>query len=86
MLQFAGRSVLESFLMATLRLLWRVTREVFHETIAAFFFFFAVLGVLGAWRQWENPATHWVAGLDGAYAAMMAAFAAVAFRDSRRVR
>ncbi|HVB98243.1 MAG TPA: hypothetical protein VNJ12_02775 [Candidatus Dormibacteraeota bacterium] len=72
--------------MSTLRLLWRATREVFHETIAAFFFFFAVLGVLGALRQWQNPATRWVAGLDGGYAALMASFAAAAFRDSRRVR
>lgn len=72
--------------MATLRLLWRATREVFHETIAAFFFFFAVLAALGALREWQNPSGHWVAGLDVGYAAMMAAFSLAAFRDSRRVR
>jgi hypothetical protein len=72
--------------MATLRLLWRATREVFHETIAAFFFFFAVLGALGAARQWQNPSTRWVSGLDMGYVAIMTAFAAAAFRDSRRVR
>ncbi|HVB35240.1 MAG TPA: hypothetical protein VNJ52_12835 [Patescibacteria group bacterium] len=72
--------------MATLRLLWRATREVFHETIAALFFFFSVLGALGALRQWRILDAHWVALLDMGYAAMMGAFAAVAFRDSRRVR
>lgn len=71
--------------MRTLRLFWRAAREVFHETIAAMFFFFCVLGALGALRQWQNPNTHWVAGLDVGYAAVMGAFAVGAFRDSRRV-
>jgi hypothetical protein len=72
--------------MRTLRLFWRAVREVFHETMAAFFFFFCILGALGALRQWQNPRAHWVAGLDVGYAAMMGAFAAISFRDSRRVR
>lgn len=72
--------------MSTLRLIWRAAREVFHETIAALFFFFCVLGALGALHQWRTPSDHWVAGLDMGYAAMMGAFAALSFRDSRRVR
>ncbi len=38
----------------TLRVLWRVIRQLFHETTGALFGLFAIFGVVVAWREWKH--------------------------------
>jgi hypothetical protein len=70
----------------TLRVLWRVARQVFHEATGALFALFAIYGVVAVWRQWKTRPVLWVMGFALVYAAMMAVWAFAAFRRSRRVR
>jgi uncharacterized membrane protein YesL len=65
---------------------WRVLRQLFHEVTGAFFVFFAIFGVVSAWRHWRRNAEGWLIALSVAFALMMAAFAVVSFRSARRVR
>ena len=69
-----------------MRNLWRVMRQVFHETTGTFFLLFALYGGLAAWRQWKYRPTHWLVIFAILYSVMMAVFALGAFRRSRRVR
>jgi hypothetical protein len=69
-----------------LRNLWRIARQLFHETTGAFFALFALYGGFAAWRQWKYHPTPWVVGFAIAYSATMAIFAFTAFRRARRVR
>lgn len=70
----------------TLRALWRVARQVFHEAAGTLFAIFALYGALAIWRQWKNHPVLWIMGLALVYTAMMAAFSFAAFRRARRVR
>jgi hypothetical protein len=70
----------------TLRVLWRVTRQVFHEATGALFGIFALYGLLLAWRQWKQRPVLWLVAFAVLYALMMALFAFGAFRKSRRIR
>ena len=70
----------------TLRVLWRVTRQLFHEATGALFGVFAAYGAYAAWRQWKQRPILWVMGFAIVYAIMMAAFAFGSFRRARRVR
>jgi hypothetical protein len=71
----------------TLRVLWRVTRQLFHETTGALFGLFAVFGGFVAWREWKHGSSvMWIMAVAIAYAIMMAAFAFGSFRKARRVR
>ncbi|MGA9143744.1 MAG: hypothetical protein WB007_08295 [Candidatus Acidiferrales bacterium] len=70
----------------TFRALWRVARQVFHETAGAMFIIFAIYGSLMAWRQWKTRPVPWLIGFAVFYALMMVAFAIVSFRQARRVR
>jgi hypothetical protein len=70
----------------TMRVIWRVTRELFHETMGALFGLFAVYGAFAAWRQWRTRATLWLMGAAIAYAFLMMCFAWGSFRRARRVR
>ena len=70
----------------TLRVWWRVIRELFHETTGALFGVFAVFGAVVAWREWKHRPVLWILGAAVAYAIMMAIFAFGAFRRARRVR
>jgi hypothetical protein len=70
----------------TLRVLWRVTRQVFHEATGALFGIFALYGLLLAWRQWKQRPVLWLVAFAVLYALMMAVFAFGAFRKSRRIR
>jgi hypothetical protein len=70
----------------TLRVLWRVARQVFHEATGALFGLFAAYGLLLAWRQWHHRPILWLVGFAVLYALMMAAFAFGAFRRAKRVR
>ena len=65
--------------------LWRILRQILHETAGALFVLFAVLGGLSAWREWQRGAADWIIGVSLAFAAMMAAFALASFRSGRRL-
>jgi hypothetical protein len=70
----------------TWRALWRVIRQLFHETTGFLFAWFGVYGGLLAWRQWRERPEIWLVGLAVIYSAMMGAFSIGAFRRARRVR
>jgi len=70
----------------TLRVLWRVTRQTFHEATGALFFVFASYGVIAAWRQWRHRPAIWLIGFAIIYALMMVVFGFTAFRRARRIR
>ena len=70
----------------TLRVLWRVARQVFHEATGALFILFAAYGALAAFRQWRHRPVAWLMAFAIAYALMMAVFAFAAFRRARRIR
>jgi len=70
----------------TLRTLWRVTRQLFHEATGTFFGVFAAYGAYAAWRQWKLRTMLWLMGAALVYTVMMAAFAVGSFRRARRVR
>jgi hypothetical protein len=72
--------------VVTMRVLWRVTRQVFHETIGAMFGIFAAWGAFAAWKQWKHGPILWIMGLAIVYAVTMAVFAVTSFRRARRVR
>ena len=38
-------------IVVTVRVLWRVTRQLFHEATGALFAVFAAYGAFAAWRQ-----------------------------------
>ena len=73
-------------LWITLRALWRVTRQVFHEAMGALFAIFALYGAVAAWRQWHSKVAAWLLGFALVYAVLMAFFAVTSFRRARRVR
>jgi hypothetical protein len=68
------------------RVLWRVTRELFHEVTGALFFVIALSAIQSAWRAWHRGASHLLLGVSAGYALLMILFGVLAFRDSRRVR
>jgi hypothetical protein len=69
-----------------LGVLWRVTRELFHEVTGALFFVVAVSALSSAWRSWHHGASHLMLGITAGYALLMVLFGVLSFRDSRRVR
>lgn len=73
-------------IVTTLRVLWRVARQLFHEATGAFFGLFAAWAGFAAWKQWKHRPALWLMGFAIAYAIMMAAFAIGSFRRARRVR
>jgi hypothetical protein len=70
----------------TLRALWHIARQIFHEAAGTLFILFAAYGALAAWRQWKTHPVPWLIAFALAYALMMASFAFISFRRSRRVR
>jgi len=72
--------------MIALRVIWRVVRQLFHETTGVFFALFALYGAIAAWRAWKYHPASWVIGFAVIYALMMATFAVFAFRRARRIR
>ena len=72
--------------MITLRVIWRVIRQLFHETTGVFFALFALYGAIAAWREYKYHPAHWVIGFAVLYAIVMGIFAILAFRSARRVR
>jgi membrane associated rhomboid family serine protease len=87
MAQQFGPTLWQSILIA-LRVIWRVVRQVFHETTGVFFGLFSIYGAIAAYREWKYHPTFWplIIAFAGVYTAMMAAFAFFAFRRARRIR
>jgi len=73
-------------IVVTMRTLWRVARQLFHETTGALFGLFAAWAAFAAWKQWKQRPALWLMGFAIIYAVMMAAFAFASFRRARRVR
>jgi hypothetical protein len=70
----------------TLRILWRVARQTFHEATGALFLLFSSYGMIAAWRQWRHRPAIWLIGFAIIYACMMIIFGLTAFRRARRIR
>lgn len=66
--------------------LWRVLRQLFHETAGALFVVFSVIGAAGTWREWQRGAAAWVLAVTVGFTLLMAWFAIASFRSARRVR
>ena len=73
-------------LRVTLRVMWRLTRQLFHEATGAMFGIFAAWAAFAAWKQWRHRPVLWFMGLAIAYAVLMAAYSFGSFRRARRVR
>jgi glycerol uptake facilitator-like aquaporin len=69
-----------------LRVLWRVTRQTFHEATGALFLLFASYGAIAAWKQWQHRPALWLIAFAIVYAVMMIVFGLTAFRRARRIR
>jgi hypothetical protein len=72
--------------IVTLRVAWRLVRQLFHEATGVFFGIFAAWAAFAAWKQWKHRPALWLMGVALVYAIMMAAFAFTSFRRARRVR
>ena len=70
----------------TFRVLWRVTKQLFHETTGALFGLFAAYGAFVAWRQWQRKPVLWIMAIAIAYSITMGIFAIGSFLRARRVR
>jgi hypothetical protein len=68
------------------RALWRVARQVFHETTGAVFFILALAWTNGALRYWRQHAPNWEWRTSVGMALVMAVFGVASFRAARRVR
>ena len=64
---------------------WRVLRQLFHETAGALFVVFSVVGAAGAWREWRRGAAPWVIAVAVGFTAMMAWFAVASFRSAHAI-
>jgi hypothetical protein len=73
-------------IVVTLRTLWRVTRQLFHEATGALFGLFAAWAAFAAWKQWRQRPALWVMAFAIVYAVTMAVFSLTSFRRARRVR
>jgi hypothetical protein len=70
----------------TLRVWWRLARQLFHEVAGALFAVCALYGSMMAWRQWHSKPTAWLVGFAVVYAALMTFFSVTSFLRARRVR
>jgi hypothetical protein len=68
------------------RTLWRVIRQVFHESTGAIFLVLALFWMSAAVRQWKQGAETWAWVALGACAVIFAGFGWSSFRAARRVR
>jgi hypothetical protein len=66
--------------------LWRVSRQLFHETTGAVFFVLAFSWAAAALRQWLHGSAPWLWVVLGSFSLMMITFGVVSFRAARRVR
>jgi hypothetical protein len=72
--------------IVTLRTVWRLTRQLFHEATGALFGVFAAWAAFAVWKQWKQRPALWLMAFAIAYAVTMAVFSVASFRRARRVR
>jgi hypothetical protein len=65
---------------------WRVVRQIFHESIGALFLILALFWILAALRQWKQGGETWAWGALAGFALIFAGFGWSSFRAARRVR
>jgi hypothetical protein len=70
----------------TMRIFWRLTRQLFHEATGAFFIVFSAWAAFAAWKQWKHRPAVWLLAFAIVYAILMAFYAVSSFRRARRVR
>ena len=68
------------------RTLWRVVRQVFHESTGTFFLIMALFWTVAAVRQWREGAETWSWVALGGFALIFAVFGLSSFLAARRVR
>jgi len=68
------------------RTLWRVIRQVFHESTGAIFLIMALFWTVAAVRQWRQGAETWSWAVLGGFALLFTVFGLTSFRSARRVR
>jgi hypothetical protein len=73
-------------IVVTMRALWRVTRQLFHEATGALFGLCAAWAAFAVWKQWKQRPALWLMAFAIVYAVTMAAFSFASFRRARRVR
>lgn len=73
-------------IVVTMRTVWRVTRQLFHEATGALFGLFAAWAAFAAWKQWKQRPALWLMSFAIVYAVTMAVFSFASFRRARRVR
>jgi hypothetical protein len=64
---------------------WRVLRQLFHETAAAIFAILAVAWINYAFRAWTRDAVPWLVAISFGLAAMFTFFAITSFQRSRKI-
>ena len=67
------------------RRLWRVAKQVFHETMGAAFALLAVGWMNSAFRAWTRDAAHWLIGASIVVALLFGTFSVSSFRRSRQL-
>jgi hypothetical protein len=67
------------------RRLWRVVKQVFHESIGATFALLAFGWLNSAFRAWTRDVSHWLIGVSVAVALLFAAFSVSSFRRARQL-
>lgn len=70
----------------TVRIFWRLTRQLFHEATGALFVLFSAWAAFAAWKQWKHRPALWILAFAIAYALMMAIYGFSSFRRAKRVR
>jgi hypothetical protein len=68
------------------RTLWRVIRQLFHETTGSAFVLLALFWTLAGIRQWRHGAATWTWVAFGSFALLLGSFGVSSFLASRRVR
>ena len=68
------------------RTLWRVVRQVFHESTGAMFLILAFFWSAAAVRQWLRGSAPWLWLALGGFALVLITFGVSSFRAARRVR
>jgi len=68
------------------RTLWRVVRQVFHESTGAMFLILALFWSAAAVRQWMRGSSPWMWMALGGFALVLITFGVSSFRAARRVR
>jgi hypothetical protein len=66
--------------------LWRVIRQIFHESTGAIFLILALFWTIAAVRQWRQGAETWAWVALGGFALVFAGFGLSSFLAARRVR